>query len=1364
MYERVYHFADLHLRKGNERVSYYERYVIVIDNVLASIREQTGRVSGKTACVICGDVFHHKTEMSPPGMDLFKRIVYGLAKLVDTVILIQGNHDLQQASHDKCNDMIRAMLQESDDEQYFPENVHYLSDTGVYLFDNLEFGVVSITDILRQGAGSGTVDDLPAFPKPSKKRKTAKIALAHCMMRNSNRGNTHGIPDTWFSDYDVAMLGDVHIQQVVRTKHVTYGYPGSLLQQDFGEDVYGHGYLEWRVNGQRVELEQAHHVPNPWAMVKMHAFPASKELDLKLDSSSTADEVQVQLVPRTEQYELRLYDDGRWVPLLQFFDDRPLPSHAHVRLTVPSEQCMKMLKEQTHRFFTEKQIESKIDVYDVGQYAAEKNADVATLNKVDTIMEFLEKTLPKSVLQDNPDWREVVQSTVDFKIEDPLTKTPTESHQWISESISKANRDIEKLYLKYDAGKRSFTNVSGQFELCRVEFDWILAFGKHNVFDFEKGITLINAPNGYGKSAFFEVIVLGLFGETIPSRGKSGTNILNNQKPKQKEVSQIRVVFELNGVKHTVHRKFGVNVKAGVPRLVITDTCLYVDGQARALHSTKATVNDWIQRNVCTSSEFMLFNMITQSVDCDFMAMTSTKQLEMLDDAFHITHFNELGQFLKTMRKEYKNFVAHVNTYLNGCRSEMEGNEIELSKQRTMSPGELEALRNELRDCRRSLDELQGVEAMKAQFELSKPKEALKELLEEQLLLSKELREAKQNGFQLTSYPILTLPFPIEACGRGEKTHGDRLEALIVRYDSLQERVRAIDVDRLRAKTLALNTNTKRRSVASLRKEIGALRSTLKDCDMDCESLQAPEIEPERLDRMLTEGALEMLNTVQKKDVESEIERLRSSLEEHRAILKLVIDREDPPKNWSYKPQVEKKAERLAKEFQQLEEQLKATTLDQEQVQQRRTEISQLDERLHLDCASFDPDCAHCVRRETSASVLRKQRAIAMNAYDQAEVRLANSNFHELQHQVERSSKQLEVAKEKARTERARKEGLRYQVAQITSDSIQQRLQLLSRYDEMAMLRDMRDRAQRWKDLSDARKQKERLRQLEEQLQYEQARAALEDAETLLGDATRLTDNIRAGYAYRCGCNAMVQTREQLRVVDTKLAYYRAERDRIEARLNDLTQREREQHEQEIKHQCALATRARFDHIVKLLDDTMRKTKSRCTLIDHVVDTMQKYKAWVYNDSFLPSTVKYSNKMLLAIFGERSLRIEFDFEVDANKNDKPTLVWGVKDEGNSIAIEKLSGAQRFMVGLSVRFGLGATGATKYACKQLFMDEGFCSFDRDNLMRVPCLLNGLQDMFDQIVLVTHLEEIKHAATHVIDIQRSNGLSSIRRVLR
>jgi DNA repair exonuclease SbcCD ATPase subunit len=33
-----------------------------------------------------------------------------------------------------------------------------------------------------------------------------------------------------------------------------------------------------------------------------------------------------------------------------------------------------------------------------------------------------------------------------------------------------------------------------------------------------------------------------------------------------------------------------------------------------------------------------------------------------------------------------------------------------------------------------------------------------------------------------------------------------------------------------------------------------------------------------------------------------------------------------------------------------------------------------------------------------------------------------------------------------------------------------------------------------------------------------------------------------------------------------------------------------------------------------------------------------------------------------------------------------------------------------------------------------------------------------------VLVTHLEEIKHAATHVVDIQRSNGLSSIRRVLR
>lgn len=49
-----------------------------------------------------------------------------------------------------------------------------------------------------------------------------------------------------FRDYHLVLLGDIHKFQYLNKKK-TIGYPGSMIQQNFGEDLLNHGYIRWDI-------------------------------------------------------------------------------------------------------------------------------------------------------------------------------------------------------------------------------------------------------------------------------------------------------------------------------------------------------------------------------------------------------------------------------------------------------------------------------------------------------------------------------------------------------------------------------------------------------------------------------------------------------------------------------------------------------------------------------------------------------------------------------------------------------------------------------------------------------------------------------------------------------------------------------------------------------------------------------------------------------------------------------------------------------------------------------------------------------------------------------------------------------------
>jgi hypothetical protein len=156
----------------------------------------------------------------------------------------------------------------------------YLKDTGRYIWQNIGFGLVSVKDTLRVFNTAGILSKLPEFPSADDfENVDFKIALFHGTLLPYNTNelkNIHGYRLEWFKGYDAVLLGDNHVQQihtdVIKSdetdetddteKNIIWGYPGSLIQQNFGEVPYGHGYIVWNLTKDAISGELKHIINN----------------------------------------------------------------------------------------------------------------------------------------------------------------------------------------------------------------------------------------------------------------------------------------------------------------------------------------------------------------------------------------------------------------------------------------------------------------------------------------------------------------------------------------------------------------------------------------------------------------------------------------------------------------------------------------------------------------------------------------------------------------------------------------------------------------------------------------------------------------------------------------------------------------------------------------------------------------------------------------------------------------------------------------------------------------------------------------------------------------------------------------------
>ena len=233
----ILHLSDIHIRKLHRFVEYRE--------VFNRLYKQAKQLK-PDLIYVGGDIVHGKLDTSPEETRMVANFFLQLSQ-ISTTIIIPGNHDcnLNNKSREDTLSPIIDLVKKIN------PNIHYFKQSGVYTLDNIDFGVLSIFDVDKDGNQS-----VNTLPDPSTMNNT-KIGLFHGAVGTFQYDNGFQVTDknvhvSTFKGYDMVLLGDIHKRQFLN-KEKTIGYCGSLIQQGFTEEP-AHGFLLWDVETKSAEF------------------------------------------------------------------------------------------------------------------------------------------------------------------------------------------------------------------------------------------------------------------------------------------------------------------------------------------------------------------------------------------------------------------------------------------------------------------------------------------------------------------------------------------------------------------------------------------------------------------------------------------------------------------------------------------------------------------------------------------------------------------------------------------------------------------------------------------------------------------------------------------------------------------------------------------------------------------------------------------------------------------------------------------------------------------------------------------------------------------------------------------------------
>ena len=1360
--DSIIHISDIHIRVGNHDKSRYTEYLTVFNNLFQSLSNQES-IKNKTAViVITGDLFHHKNKLEPYGLELALHLFRGLSVLT-SVFVIRGNHDYRQDVPNE-RDMISALM------SYDIPNVHYLDKTDVYTFHNLSFGLVAIQDTLLYGATTGISPNLPPFPKGDSEYNVALFhgTISGCTLQ-TGQPTLNGYPINWFQGFDAILLGDIHLQQINRadpieytfaplpsTSHVQtfsydkqspWGYPGSLIQQDFGEPLFGHGYLLWSLKD---KLIHAFHIHNPYGFVKM------KNEEIIVDKKYT----NVQNVI-----------SQNWFP-------------NHLKVSVLGNALDLKLFEDKNVLFvktSEEKTEQKTE-----------NKHIIEINSLEVLIEYLQSVITKDNKTFPDTWKNWLKNP-----EQLLISTSGYPEQ-LAKKISERSDKIIKASSKYLEDFERFTTqhlITGKMHIHNIQWNWILNYRDGNSYDFDtntKNICIINAKNGYGKSNLLEIICIAIFGEGFPSRENLNytSGLICDKKPPG-VMASTSIIFSLNDTKYSLQRSMRLNTNGrsiNFDKIILSEV---IDGEDRIIHQQKGAVHPWIDSHIGTLEMYLMTAMLSQNADRDFFSLDKVTQRTLLDRIMSLDHINSLKAFLKETDKYYKYCCDLIETYYQGAIG-------------TRDPH----LDKQLADAKQNVDAIQNISSLlQNQWNHVSERDLIHLNMTDAIKQYTEWMSFEIGDLSMLESQLSVINIELANCSKLLLDYHSFSDIVDLNPNSSTEYIEYTTQLLNIKKKLEQHPYYKTKSLYELREIVESYTTEhpqkLFDLNKEFETwneIKSSEYSEVYDDTDLVEALYK--SSVICKEYPTQIASLQKDMKVSRKKFLMLRKQKDehldkrPNKPSKNREWLDTTYELLLMKDIDYIKYLEGFLLDSiKNVPTLSNEILMNDKKCQemslyiTECSDipFNAKCKACKlqpwKKTYDQYVL--ELPLLERSLQQMRTQLTEYVYEEIPFDILQVADYISVATDilSGCTEYIQMHKLYSDEEALWKDYDQWQF-------EFSAICEKHDTAEKECDeLDNSIKHHESIlnRSSYEKKDFEQKLLQMNQKKSEYTLYCSEKDRRSSEYAlrssqldylwysqlslYHCHIGSLLFTVQALQdnMTDKRKSILIQIEDAKRATLMHKKASELRSVMDAYPHWTAWKTENEKMRQTQLL---VRELETRCgnkvegvdlsgiksvmEVVSYLSDTFDGYREWLYKEHISPLIEKNVNSVLEMICEERPLRLEGEWL------DKiSTLSWFVRDGSSRPVIEKASGFQRFIVGMACRVAFHQIGFCRIQYDQLFIDEGFTSCDSDNLEKVPDFLRSLLQMYDSIYLATHLDELKICADSQIVIDRDlSGLSQIR----
>jgi DNA repair exonuclease SbcCD nuclease subunit len=227
MIKKIIHTADIHLRLFKRHEEYTEQF----EKFYKECQEhQPDRI------VVVGDLVHSKNQMTPELIYMVTTFLNNCSKIAKTVITL-GNHDFLANNLDRM-DALTPIISTMDN-----PNILFLKHTGCYKDENVVWCVYGHME----GSERPNIEEARELYGDD----VTYIGLYHDPLVGLKTAIGFEFEDgkdiSIFEGNDMVLCGDIHLYQVMNHRKTPIVQPGSMIQQDYGETVKGHGYVLWDV-------------------------------------------------------------------------------------------------------------------------------------------------------------------------------------------------------------------------------------------------------------------------------------------------------------------------------------------------------------------------------------------------------------------------------------------------------------------------------------------------------------------------------------------------------------------------------------------------------------------------------------------------------------------------------------------------------------------------------------------------------------------------------------------------------------------------------------------------------------------------------------------------------------------------------------------------------------------------------------------------------------------------------------------------------------------------------------------------------------------------------------------------------------